>query len=65
MARTVRTTITDHEVYDRVSPQLRGGAGGARTHDRRIMRRPDTAHYAFYLQLRSQSIIPELLHPPW
>ncbi len=42
-----------------------GGAGGARTHDRRIMRRPDDAHYGSYLRLRSQPTLPHLLHETW
>jgi hypothetical protein len=39
----------------------RGGAGGARTHDRRIMRRPDNTAFGFYLRLWLQPIPPDLL----
>ena len=59
-----RVTRSDHDSGNHAFSQLRGGAGGARTHDRRIMRRPDNAPCGFYLQPRSQSIIPELLHEP-
>jgi hypothetical protein len=36
------------------APELRGGAGGARTHDRRIMRVPDRDDCGFYQRLCSQ-----------
>ena len=40
------------------------GRVGLKLDDRRIMGRVDKAAYAFYLQLRSRSTIPELLHAP-
>jgi MarR family len=55
-------TVHESARHTAKGPVKGGGAGGARTHDRRIMRRPDSIDFGFYLRPRSQPTRPELLH---